>query len=287
MEDIKKNLIETVTFLSEGIGRRSYRDIPQLDAAADYIEGRFRLAGCPSKRQSFSFLSGTYHNIIGEVEGTLPGKDGMLIIGAHYDTDTATPGADDNASGVAALLELARLAVESPPERTVRFAAFTLEEPPAFMTRSMGSYVYARSVRDEAVNVLGMISLEMVGFYSDEEGSQYYPASLFRLFYPKRGNFIAFVGNISSRPFTLRMKRLFRAASSVPVESLNAVSIIPGVNFSDHRNFWKFGYPAFMITDTAFYRNPNYHASSDRAGTLDYDRMTAVVKGLFEVVRTL
>jgi Zn-dependent M28 family amino/carboxypeptidase len=287
MEDIKKNLIETVTFLSERIGRRSYRDIRQLDAAADYIEDRFGSAGCPAKRQSFDFLSGTYHNIIGQVEGAWGREESVLVIGAHYDTDTETPGADDNASGVATLLELVRLAAESPPARTIRFAAFTLEEPPAFMTRSMGSYVYAKSVKDEGVKLLGMISLEMVGFYSDREGSQYYPSSFFKLFYPNRGNFIAFVGNLSSRAFTLKMKRLFKAVSPVPVESLNAVSIIPGVNLSDHRNFWKFGYPAFMITDTAFYRNPNYHSSGDRARTLDYDRMTSIVKGLFEVLRTI
>jgi Zn-dependent M28 family amino/carboxypeptidase len=287
MEDIKKDLIETVTFLAERIGRRSYRDVRQLDAAADYIEDKFRSAGCPAERHSFGFLSGTYHNVVAEVKGTGEGKEGLLIIGAHYDTDVETPGADDNASGVATLLELARLAVKSPPARTIRFAAFTLEEPPAFMTRSMGSYVYAKSVREESVKVLGMISLEMVGFYSDQEGSQYYPASFFKLFYPTKGNFIAFVGNLSSRAFTLKMKRLFKAVSPVPVESLNAVSIIPGVNFSDHRNFWKFGYPAFMITDTAFYRNPNYHSSGDTARTLDYDRMTAIVKGLFKVLRTI
>jgi Zn-dependent M28 family amino/carboxypeptidase len=287
MEDIKKNLIETVTFLSERIGRRSYRDVRQLDAAADYIEDKFRSAGCPAERQSFGFLSGIYYNVIAEVKGTGDGREGLLIIGAHYDTDVETPGADDNASGVAVLLELARLAAQSPPARTIRFAAFTLEEPPAFMTRSMGSYVYAKSVKDEAVELLGMISLEMVGFYSDQKGSQYYPASFFKLFYPNRGNFIAFVGNLSSRAFTLKMKRLFKAVSPVPVESLNAVSIIPGVNLSDHRNFWKFGYPAFMITDTAFYRNPNYHSSGDTARTLDYDRMTAIVKGLVKVLRTI
>jgi Zn-dependent M28 family amino/carboxypeptidase len=287
MKEIKQNLMETVTFLSEKIGRRSYRDIPQLNAAADYIEDRFRMTGCSPKRQSFDFLSGVYHNIVGEVAGTQPGKGGVLVIGAHYDTDTETPGADDNASGVAALLELARLAVESPPARTVRFAAFTLEEPPAFMTRSMGSYVYARSVRDGGEEVLGMVSLEMLGFYSDRKGSQFYPSSIFRLFYPNRGNFIAFVGNISSRSFTLKMKRLFKSVSPVPVESLNAVSIIPGVNLSDHRNFWRFGYPAFMITDTAFYRNPNYHSPGDRAATLDYDRMAEIVKGLSGVIHTI
>jgi Zn-dependent M28 family amino/carboxypeptidase len=287
MEDIKNNLIDTVTFLAEKIGRRSYRDVGKLDAAADYIEGRFRFAGCPAKRQSFDFLSGTYHNIIAEVDGTRNNKDGLLIIGAHYDTDIETPGADDNASGIAVLLELARLAAQAPPQRTVRFAAFTLEEPPAFMTRSMGSYVYAKSVKEEGTKVMGMISLEMVGFYSDREGSQFYPGSIFRLFYPGRGNFIAFVGNLSSRSFTIKMKRSFRAASSVPVESLNAVSAVPGVNLSDHRNFWKFGYPAFMITDTAFYRNPNYHSSGDRAGTLDYERMAAIAEGLFAVIRTV
>jgi Zn-dependent M28 family amino/carboxypeptidase len=287
MEDIKNNLIDTVTFLAEKIGRRSYRDVGKLDAAADYIEGRFRFAGCPAKRQSFDFLSATYHNIIAEVDGTRNNKDGLLIIGAHYDTDIETPGADDNASGIAVLLELARLAAQAPPQRTVRFAAFTLEEPPAFMTRSMGSYVYAKSVKEEGAKVMGMISLEMVGFYSDREGSQFYPGSIFRLFYPGRGNFIAFVGNLSSRSFTIKMKRSFRAASSVPVESLNAVSAVPGVNLSDHRNFWKFGYPAFMITDTAFYRNPNYHSSGDRAGTLDYERMAAIAEGLFAVIRTV
>jgi Zn-dependent M28 family amino/carboxypeptidase len=287
MEDIKNNLIDTVTFLAEKIGRRSYRDVGKLDAAADYIEGRFRFAGCPAKRQSFDFLSATYHNIIAEVNGTRNNKDGLLIIGAHYDTDIETPGADDNASGIAVLLELARLAAQAPPQRTVRFAAFTLEEPPAFMTRSMGSYVYAKSVKEEGAKVMGMISLEMVGFYSDRKGSQFYPGSIFRLFYPGRGNFIAFVGNLSSRSFTIKMKRSFRAASSVPVESLNAVSAVPGVNLSDHRNFWKFGYPAFMITDTAFYRNPNYHSSGDRAGTLDYERMAAIAEGLFAVIRTV
>ncbi len=288
MEDLRQNLIETVRVLSDEIGRRSYLNVPKLNAAADYIEARFRSAGCRVKRQEFTYRSNAYYNIIGEVDGAPEGRrEAALIIGAHYDTDIATPGADDNASGVAVLLELARLAAESPPARPVRFAAFTLEEPPAFLTRHMGSYIYARSVRDEGARVLGMISLEMLGFFSAEKGSQMYPSSLFRIFYPNRGNFIAFVGNLSSRSFTRRIKRAFKRVSSVPVESLNAVSFVPGVNFSDHRNFWKFGYPAFMITDTAFYRNPNYHSAGDRPETLDYDRMEEIAKGLFAAIRDI
>ncbi|MDA8214996.1 MAG: M28 family peptidase, partial [Nitrospiraceae bacterium] len=210
-----------------------------------------------------------------------------LVIGAHYDTVTGTPGADDNASGIAGIIELARLTVSKPLQRTVRFVAFTLEEPPIFMTKHMGSYIYAKSLKDEGIKVYGMISLEMLGYYSNRKGSQYYPFPIFKWFYPDKGNFIAFVGNLSSRSFTMRVKKLFKSVSAMPVESLNAVSIIPGVNFSDHLNFWEFGYSAFMITDTAFYRNPNYHAPGDIAETLDYDRMTELVIGLYKAIGSL
>jgi Zn-dependent M28 family amino/carboxypeptidase len=287
MDSIRQNLIETVRFLSGEIGRRSYLDVAKLNAAADYIEDRFRSVGCRVKRQEFTYRNAARFNIIGEVDGAREEEGRPLIIGAHYDTDIATPGADDNASGVSVLLELARLAAESPTARPVRFVAFTLEEPPAFLTRKMGSYIYAKSVSDEGAEVLGMISLEMLGYYSAEKGSQMYPSSLFKIIYPDRGNFIAFVGNLSSRSFTRKVRRAFERVSSVPVESLNAVSIVPGVNFSDHRNFWKFGYPAFMITDTAFYRNPNYHSAGDRPDTLDYDRMEEVAKGLFAAIRDI
>jgi Zn-dependent M28 family amino/carboxypeptidase len=240
-----------------------------------------------TERQGFPYRGNSYDNIITEIKGTDPSLDDLLIIGAHYDSAEGTPGADDNASGVAGLLELARLTCKSPLKRTVRFVAFCLEEPPVFMTKNMGSYVHAKSLHDQGVKVHGMISLEMLGYYCEEKGCQYYPSSLFKLAYPNRGHFIAFVGNFSSRRFSNRVKASFSAVSAIPAESLNGFSIIPGVDFSDHRNYWKFGYPAFMITDTAFYRNPNYHDPGDTADTLDYDRLTLLIEGLYRTIQGL
>jgi Zn-dependent M28 family amino/carboxypeptidase len=284
MKKIKLNLLETVRHLSVDIGERSYPDTKKLGLAADYIEDKLRHYGCHVKRQPFTYGSGTYYNIIAEVKGLRDDKDGVLVIGAHYDTVAGTPGADDNASGVAGLLELARLTAAGPPDRTVHFVAFSLEEPPAFMTKHMGSYVYARELKERGVKIQGMISLEMLGYYCDSKGSQIYPFSLFKLFYPASGNFIAFVGNLYSRAFMTRVKNSFIAASRIPVESLSGVSLIPGVDFSDHRSFWKLGYSAFMITDTAFYRNPNYHGPGDTAETLDYEKMSELVAGLYKAL---
>ncbi|HET6513668.1 MAG TPA: M28 family peptidase [Thermodesulfovibrionales bacterium] len=279
--------MEAVRYLSEEIGQRSYLDLNRLNAAADYIEDGFSSRGCPTGRQPFTYDGNAYYNITAEVPGERDDGGGILVVGAHYDTVIGTPGADDNASGVSSLLELARQIALRPLGKTVRLVAFTLEEPPFFMTSRMGSYVYAEGLRKEGVKVYGMIALEMLGYFSDDEGSQFYPASLFKWFYPDRGNFIAFVGNISSRAFTKRIRDSFRAVSSLPVESLNAVSCIPGVDFSDHRSFWKFGYPACMVTDTAFYRNPNYHGPGDTPDTLDYRRMADLVEGLYKAFSRL
>lgn len=279
---VRAHLQNTVRFLAGEIGQRSYLDLPELARAASYIEGKFSEAGYTPARQPLSFRGQEYRNISVEAPGTSGG--GLLVVGAHYDTALDTPGADDNASGVAVLLELARLAAACPPARTTRFVAFCLEEPPAYMTRHMGSYVYASALKDEGITVAGMIALEMLGYYRHEEGSQNFPSSLFRLFYPSRGDFIAFVGNLSSRPFMMSMMRAFASASDIPTESLSGVSLIPGVDFSDHRNFWKFGFPAFMITDTAFYRNPHYHSPGDTPDTLDYNKMTDITLGLHQAL---
>jgi Zn-dependent M28 family amino/carboxypeptidase len=286
MEKVQSNLIEVVSYLSGRIGQRSYLDLEKLNMTADYVEAGFLSSGCQVKRQSLMYSGNTYYNIITEVRGQDRSRD-ILIIGAHYDSAVGTPGADDNASGVAGLLELARLSISSPPKRTTRFVAFTLEEPPAFMTKNMGSYAYAGDLRNEGVRIYGMISLEMIGYYCDCAGCQLYPYSFFKLFYPDRGDFISFVGNISSRSFTNKVKRSFKSASSFPIASLNGISIIPGVGFSDHRSFWSFGYQAFMITDTAFYRNPNYHSPGDTADTLDYTRMAELVKGIHKALGNL
>ncbi|NJD57490.1 MAG: M28 family peptidase [Nitrospirae bacterium] len=287
MDDIKKNVIATVNVLAEQIGQRCYKDREQLGKAADYIEQRLVSRGCGAERQGFEYRGNTYCNIITEVKGTDPSLDDILVIGAHYDSAEGTPGADDNASGVAGLLELARLTSGNPAKRTLQFVAYCLEEPPAYMTKHMGSYIHAQSLHDRSVKVHGMISLEMLGYYCDKKGCQYYPSSFFKLAYPNTGQFIAFVGNFASRHFSNRVKASFSSASTIPVESLNGFSIIPGVDFSDHRNYWKFGYPAFMITDTAFYRNPNYHDSGDTADTLDYGRLALLIEGLYRTIQVL
>ena len=287
MDQVESNLRETVVYLSGVIGERSYRQTENLLRSVEYIEQRFSSCGYGPKRQTFTYGGNSYYNVFAEVRGTETTRDGLLVIGAHYDTVAGSPGADDNASGIAGLLELARLASEKPLKRTVRFVAFSLEEPPVFMTSRMGSHVHAKGLRDEGAVLFGMISLEMLGYYRSEKGSQLYPSSLFRLFYPDRGDFISFVGNLSSRAFTVAVTKAFRECCSVPVESLNAPSLIPGVDFSDHRSFWKFGYPAFMITDTAFYRNPNYHSSGDTAETLDYKKMAELITGLYKALAGL
>ena len=193
-EVAEANLISTVRYLSEELGERSFRDLPKLNKAADHIESSLRASGCLVSRQAFTYKGVTYYNVIGEVKGSNPGKKEVLIIGAHYDTVIGTPGADDNASGVAGLLELARLTALGPAERTIRFVAFSLEEPPAFGTRNMGSYVYAERIAQEDVKVYGMIALEMIGYFCEVKRCQSYPTGVGWLF-PDQGNFISFVGN--------------------------------------------------------------------------------------------
>jgi Zn-dependent M28 family amino/carboxypeptidase len=196
-----------------------------------------------------------------------------------------TPGADDNASGVAGLIALARELSGAPTARTVRFAAFALEEPPVYRSGNMGSYQYARSLHENHERIAGMICLEMIGYFRDEKGSQHYPLPFMSAAFPRAGNYIAFVGNLHSRSFTKKTAGYFQKATDLPVVTLNAPPIMLGIDFSDHWSFHQFGYEALMVTDTAFYRNPNYHAPTDLPETLDYRRMAKVVEGLAGAVR--
>ena len=268
-----------VTKLSREIGVRTYRDHDRLEKTVKYITEEFTAFGYQVSHQSFKFAGNTYQNVIAELKGrTSPEK--VLVVGAHYDTVRTTPGADDNASGVAGLLGLAKLLAGKPQEKTVRFVAFALEEPPTYRTKNMGSYHYAASLRKDRVQVEGMVCLEMIGFFCDRPGSQHYPIPFMNLKFPKAGNYIAMVGNRRSKAFTMKIAGSFRKATDLPLITLNAPAIVVGIDFSDHWSFGKFGYPAFMVTDTAFYRNPNYHSPSDLPDTLDYNRMAKVVEGL-------
>ncbi len=274
-----EQLREAVTTLAIGIGVRTFRDRDHLDQAADYISGRFASFGYHVTKQPVYFAGNTYQNVIAEVRGT-GSPEKLLIVGAHYDAVITTPGADDNASGVAGLLCLAQALSEKKSGKTLKFAAFALEEWPVYRSSNMASYQYARSLKELNEDVEGMICLEMLGFYSDAEGSQHYPFPFMNRRFPKAGNFIAFVGNLRSKGFTERIAASFKKATDLPVVTLNAPAIVVGIDFSDHWSFNKFDYPALMVTDTAFYRNPHYHRPTDLPETLDYGRMAKVVQGL-------
>ena len=262
-------------------GSRNMFETEQLDAAAKYVEQSLGRV----ERQMFVVEEIEVANLIQEIRGTTrPGE--IVVIGAHYDSVEGTPGADDNASGTAGLLALARRFANAKPARTLRFVAFVNEEPPHFQTQTMGSWRYARRCHERKENVVAMLSLEMLGYYRDERGSQHYPPPLAAL-YPDTANFIAFAGNIKSRALVNQSVAAFRARTAFPAEAAVLPELIPQSGWSDQWSFWQFGYPALMVTDTALFRNPHYHAATDTPDTLDYERMAMVVEGLTGVVEEL
>ena len=267
-----------VATLADQIGERHVFRPPALAAAADYIAETWRAQGYRPERELVAAGGTTSANIV----ANLPGRtrsDTILLIGAHYDTVRGSPGADDNASGVAGLLELSRAFAALEPALTVRFVAFTNEEAPFFLSGQQGSAVHAKAARARGERIAVMVSLEMLGFYDDRPGSQHYPP-LFRWFYPDRGNFLGFVGDLRSRRIMRRAACAFRAGSDFPLETCATFRWIPGVAWSDHGPFWRQGYRAFMVTDTAFHRNPWYHTGRDTPETLDYPPFAAVVDAL-------
>ncbi len=276
---IEKNLKDHVNFLAHGLAPRNSANLDSLNKAADYIFNYFASTGVKPEFQHFTADGLEYKNVRLRLKGK---SENLIVIGAHYDVNGLTPGADDNASGVAGLLELARFLAPRAAELpySLELVAYSLEEPPYFGTESMGSFIHARELVESKQTVELMISLEMIGFFSDEPGSQKYPSPLLKLFYPNKGDFIALVGNLSERKLIRKLRALFKQASSLPIQSINAPSALPGIDFSDHRNYWKFEIPAVMLTDTAFFRNQNYHELSDRADSLDYVRMQEVVRAV-------
>jgi Zn-dependent M28 family amino/carboxypeptidase len=273
-----------VEFLAGELGERNAAYYSELRRAEEYIAAEFAAAGYSVQTQSYRIGDKSYSNLIASRTGKAVPRE-VVIVGAHYDT-ASTPGADDNASGVAGLLELARLFSSEETARTVRFVAFVNEEPPFFRTEEQGSRVYVRWGMDPRETVVGAVILEMIGYYTGSPRSQRYPPPL-GFGYPTAGNFIAVVGNLPSRRLTKRVVAAFSAGSPFPVESVSAPGFIPGLDLSDHRSFWLEGIPAVMVTDTAFFRNPHYHRASDTPETLDYRSMAEVVRGLEGVIRAL
>jgi Zn-dependent M28 family amino/carboxypeptidase len=251
---------------------------------AAYIQHAFSECSADVHLQTYEVNGREYSNVIAAFG---PDTAERIIVGAHYDTAGEQPGADDNASGVAGLIELAQLLNEVPLPIRVELAAYTLEEPPYFRTEFMGSAQHVKLLKQQNARVKMMFALEMIGYFNDAPGSQLYPLPLMKWFYSERGDFIAIVGQLLKGAAVRTVKRAMRRASPLPVYSLNAPASLPGVEFSDHVNFWDAGLPAVMITDTAFYRNEAYHSPLDRPERLDYQRMAMVVEGVYAAVLAL
>ncbi|MGR9035717.1 MAG: M28 family peptidase, partial [Gammaproteobacteria bacterium] len=261
--------------LAGAIGEHNIFHPEALEAAAAYITGQWENQGYSVTRQSYSVEGIECSNL----EINCPGKnqtEEFILVGAHYDSVWGSPGANDNGSGVAALLELSRLFKESQPTVSLRFVAFVNEEPPFFYWRNMGSMIYAKAAKKRGDFIRYMISLETVGCYTDRPGSQRYPP-LLKHFYPDTGNFVAFVSNLGSRQVMRDCLKTFRSVSDFPVESIATVAIVPGVSWSDQLAFWRHGFKAFMITDTAFYRYPYYHSARDTPDQVSYTQLTQVI----------
>lgn len=280
---IETELRDDVQVLARDVGDRSLPPPGKLALAAEVIEHRLERAGYAVQRQRFEVGGHPCDNLEAERRGQ---RDEIVVVGAHYDSVHGTMGADDNASGVASLLALARAFAGASPARTLRFVAFANEEPPYFQTDSMGSVVYARRARQRGEKVVAMLSLETLGYYSDQPRSQRYPFP-FGLFYPTTGDFVAFVGNTSSRALVHQTVAAFRRGVGFPSEGVAAPGALQGVGWSDHWAFWQQGYPAVMVTDTAPFRNPDYHTERDTPERLSYAPLARVVRGLSHVIEEL
>ncbi|HVR40375.1 MAG TPA: M28 family peptidase [Thermoanaerobaculia bacterium] len=275
---LAEELRRDVVALSAFAPRSTYAP-HELRAASRYLEREL-----PAK-QEYVVDGVVCENLEIEIRGTTR-ADEIVVIGAHYDSIDESPGADDNASGVAALLALARRFANQKPARTLRFVAFVNEEPPHFKTEQMGSYVWAKRAHEKHERIVAMLSLESMGYYDAKRGAQHYPRPL-DLRYPKTGDFIAFAGNFDSRELVRQCAGTFRRTTNFPCEGAAVPEVIPEIGWSDQWSFWQFGWPALMVTDTALFRNPHYHQRTDTAEKLDYERMARVVEGVGEVIKEL
>ena len=285
-EFIKAELKTHVEQLAGKIGPRNIKWPDNLKKAASYIESVLAKTNLPLTKHTYVIENDHFDNIILEKLGhTKPNE--IILIGAHYDSVIEdVPGANDNASGVAALLVLAERLKQVPCARTIRFVAFVNEEPPFFKTNKMGSFLYAKKLKKSKENIVGMISLETIGYYREDPFSQKYPFP-FNFFYPNQGNFIGFVGNLRSGPLVRTAIKAFRESAKVPSEAASLPGWVVGVDWSDQWAFWKMGYPAIMVTDTALFRYPYYHSKEDTPSKLNYTAFTHVVLGLEHVVEVL
>ncbi|VAW15711.1 hypothetical protein MNBD_BACTEROID03-2352 [hydrothermal vent metagenome] len=263
---------------------RNYLNIETLNYVADYIKAELTKVCDSTAYQNYDVGKRTYKNVIGSIGIK---NEERIIIGAHYDVYGNQPGADDNASGIAGLLELARLLAKEKLNYRLDFVAYTLEEPPFFRTEQMGSYIHAKYLQDNQIPVKGMVCLEAIGFFSNKPNSQMYPIKEMNMLYGDKGDFITIVQSGKSGAFGKEFERLMKTSNLIKTNSFIGSSALPGIDFSDHLNYWKFDYEALMITDTAFYRNKNYHTSNDRLETIDFKKMNLVIEQLYLAIKEI
>jgi len=285
-QTVEQELKSYVTHLAETIGERNLHQYKKLCEAADFIEAKFNKFGYEPTRQKYLVNGLDCFNIEVEIKGTTTPKE-IVIIGGHYDSVVGTPGANDNGSGTAAMLVLANHFRKSKPERTLRFVAWTNEEPPCFQRRDlMGSWVYAEKCRKDDLDIKAVLSLETMGYFTEEKNSQKYPAPL-NLMYPSTGNFIGFVSDVNSGGLQRQVIKKFREHAKVPSEGASLPDVLPGVGWSDHWSFWQEGYVGLMVTDTALFRYPHYHKKTDTPDKINFPEFAKVVDGLVFVVEDL
>lgn len=286
MKAKKKRLYSDVKALTDIVPARHYLNMDSLDRAAEYIFNEFKELGLDPEYQYFIVDGREYKNVIGAYNKD---KEERLIVGAHYDVCGDQPGADDNASGVAGLIETARMLKENSPSLGYRIdlVAYCLEEPPYFATSDMGSAVHAKFLYEHNVKVKAMICYEMIGYFSDEPDSQNFPDPSLAKLYPHTGNFLILVGRTGEEEFVQDVRKLMEAATPIDIQTINLPEESYLAGLSDHRNYWRYGYKAVMVDDTSFLRNPHYHQKTDTIDTLDFDKMTEVVNGVYNVVISL
>lgn len=282
----KQRMYDDVKFLTGITPARNYRNLESLDKAAEYIYKEFEKLGLSPWYQCYKADGREYKNVVASYNKH---KKEKLVIGAHYDVAGDQPGADDNASGIAGLLETARMLAGHKPrlDYGIELVAYCLEEPPHFTTEYMGSAIHAKYLSDNKVKVRAMLCYEMIGYFSDKPNSQDFPDETYRGRYPDTGNFVIIVGCDGQEEFTRQVQKLMKDASAIDVQAINLPVQHPLAGLSDHRNYWKHGYKAVMIDDTSFLRNPHYHEKSDTIGTLDFDKMAEVVTGAYNVAVNL
>lgn len=280
---LKDQLQQDVETLAVKIGRRNSDNYQHLVAAKDFLTAELEQVGYKVRSQAYTVDRQTFTNLEVEIPGSSR-ADEILVIGGHYDSAFNTLGANDNATGAAAVLALAREFVGTKPLRTLRFVEFTNEEPPYFQTKNMGSLVYAQAAKQRGDKIVGMFSLETIGYFTNKANTQKYPLPL-NLFYPNQGNFISFISNIESRELLRNTVRSFRAQAKFPSEGAALPSLIQGVGWSDQWSFWQQGYQALMITDTAPFRYPHYHTEEDTVDKIDFGQLARVTNGVSRVIR--